>query len=893
MTLHLRTTITSTLVLIYALIATSNVLTVTAAPSAFVRDGPVVINEFVISNDNSLADEDGDNPDWVELYNTGTSSVNLSGYKLTDKKNAADAEWAFPDGTTISSGQFLVVFASNKNRAVAGQPLHTDFALSTSDDRVALIRPDGVVVSSVPIPTSLRVDESFGLQGNSEMVISAQDETSASTGYVVLSSSTPGSSNASPASTGPTVFYSGKGNKDRERPSPGAPVTIEIALLPQSSPVASAQLTYRVMYGPETVIPMRLDSQASESSGMSVYTATIPGGITQAGQMIRWFVNAADTAGQTARYPPQPTSSADPQYAGIVVSNPEFSSTLPVLEMFCENPGAATSTEYVQGCSLLINGNFYDNLSVRRRGVTSLSWPKPKFKINAGDQGYILEVADDLPYDWKEIKFSGQWAEPGGENTFFRETLVWDVFEKAGVETPISFQTAMLLNGQYYGKFALIEELDNRRPLERWGYSGKGPMWKAVSGEFSNLRYDLSGDIVQWHWKKEMNKDVSEDQLLIDLVRGLAGATGNRCTFLFDNIDLPQVINHMAAQTLILNQDRCTKNFNLYREPDSGQWIMLPWDVESGFSIDRGLGGEPAPDYCTLACEQWNSPLFCDSEHPQDLAVNTPWGLISAQYDTYLTGRKLLQNRASQGGGGEQSSPDAFTPRREQYGDCSTNLAAAQSNSPPVGAPGSFNYLIDAILDSSRAREMYMRRLRTLMDEFIATGLLEDMVTAAYEEVKDEAKRDAVKWDNPADIDRGYRQLIEEQLPERKRQLYEVYGPGGEIPLIPAAQPADARITVGTVETGEGGYVEIKNGNAYAVDISGWKLSSSSNDDGVGLTFRAGTVIPANDSAYVAVGSIGAFKERSSSPKGGEDLLIIGPLVGVPISTRGWSISKP
>lgn len=852
----------------------------------------MVINEFVISNKNSLADEDGDNPDWIELYNTGTSSVNLNGYKITDKKNPADAQWAIPEGTTISSGQFLVIFASNKNRAVSGQALHTDFALSPSDDRVALIRPDSVVVSSVPIPTSLTVDESFGLQGNSEMVINAQDEASASTGYVVLSRSTPGSSNASAASTGPTVFYSGNRNKDNKRPSPGAPVTIEIALLPQSSPVASAQLTYRVMYGPETVVPMQLDSEASKTSGMSVYTATIPGGSTGVGQMIRWFVNAADNAGQTTRYPPRPTSSEDQQYAGIIVANPDFSSKLPVLEMFCENPDATMSTEYVQGCSLLINGNFYDNLSVRRRGVTSLSWPKPKFKVNAGDQGYVMEVADDLPYNWNEINFSGQWAEPGGENTFFRETLAWDVFEKAGVETPISFQTAMLLNGQYYGKFALIEELDNKRPLERWGYSGNGPMWKADSGEFSNLRYDLSGDIVQWHWQKELNKYVSEDQLLIDLARALAGASGNRCTFLFDNIDLPQVINHMAAQTLILNQDRCTKNFNLYREPNSGQWIMLPWDVESGFSIDRGLGGEPAPDYCTLACEQWNSPLYCDSEHPQDLAINTPWGLISAQYDTYLTGRKILQNSASQGGG-DQSSPDAFTPKREQNGDCSTNLAAAQSNSPPVGAPGSFNYLIDAILDSPRAREMYMRRLRTLMDEFISTGLLEDMVTAAYEEVKDEAKRDAAKWSNPADVDRGYQQLIEEQLPERKRQLYEVYGPEGEIPLIPAAQPAGAGVTVGTVETGEeGGYVEIKNRNAYAVDVSGWKLSNS-HDDGVELTFRTGTVIPANDSAYVAVGSIGAFKERSSSPKGGEDLFIIGPLVGVPTSTSGWIVGRP
>jgi spore coat protein CotH len=33
----------------------------------------------------------------------------------------------------------------------------------------------------------------------------------------------------------------------------------------------------------------------------------------------------------------------------------------------------------------------------------------------------------------------------------------------------------------------------------------------------------------------------------------------------------------MAAQTLLLNQDRCTKNFYAYQDPGSGQWSMFPW----------------------------------------------------------------------------------------------------------------------------------------------------------------------------------------------------------------------------------------------------------------------------------------------------------------------------
>ena len=34
---------------------------------------------------------------------------------------------------------------------------------------------------------------------------------------------------------------------------------------------------------------------------------------------------------------------------------------------------------------------------------------------------------------------------------------------------------------------------------------------------------------------------------------------------------------------------------------------------------DNNLGGAPGGSYCLLACEQWSSPLYCDSEHPQDV----------------------------------------------------------------------------------------------------------------------------------------------------------------------------------------------------------------------------------------------------------------------------------
>jgi hypothetical protein len=105
----------------------------------------VVISEFLASNSNGLRDEDGDYSDWIELFNSGVTPVNLGGWFLTD--TASDlAKWSFPP-TNIAPGGFLVVFASGKDRRVPGAPLHTRFSLSASGEYLALVRPDGSIAS--------------------------------------------------------------------------------------------------------------------------------------------------------------------------------------------------------------------------------------------------------------------------------------------------------------------------------------------------------------------------------------------------------------------------------------------------------------------------------------------------------------------------------------------------------------------------------------------------------------------------------------------------------------------------------------------------------------------------------------------------------------------------
>jgi hypothetical protein len=61
---------------------------------SFISKAQLLINEVAPTNKDFLADEDGDFEDWIELYNAGTSSINLNQYNLSDGKTP---KWPCPN----------------------------------------------------------------------------------------------------------------------------------------------------------------------------------------------------------------------------------------------------------------------------------------------------------------------------------------------------------------------------------------------------------------------------------------------------------------------------------------------------------------------------------------------------------------------------------------------------------------------------------------------------------------------------------------------------------------------------------------------------------------------------------------------------------------------------
>ncbi len=136
------------------------------APGATQPAPDVVINEVQSSNRTTLADEDGDYEDWIELYNAGTGTVNLSGFGLSDDASRL-WRWVFPEGTLMAPGEYLLVWASGKNRRTPGEPLHTSFQVRSQGEEVLLSSftiPDGQdspVIDRLP-PTPIPTDYSYG-----------------------------------------------------------------------------------------------------------------------------------------------------------------------------------------------------------------------------------------------------------------------------------------------------------------------------------------------------------------------------------------------------------------------------------------------------------------------------------------------------------------------------------------------------------------------------------------------------------------------------------------------------------------------------------------------------------------------------------------------------------
>jgi hypothetical protein len=399
-------------------------------------------------------------------------------------------------------------------------------------------------------------------------------------------------------------------------------------------------------------------------------------------------------------------------------------------------------------------------------------------------------------------------------------------------------------NGAFWGTAHAMENGD-KDWLIRMGVNADGALYKMYN-TFTSVSDATSGAEKKTR-KNENNADLAA------LFQGVSLTGEARRRYLYDNVDVAEVVNFLAARTLTGDTDCCHKNYYFYRDTGrSNEWQMWPWDV--------------------------------------DLSFGRVWSNGVTYWDQYL-------------------HPD-------------TPLFVGSNNRMP-----------QAIFDTPELRQMYLRRVRTLMDELLKPGPLAGQPKASpavspdprprdvepalqpaaaetqyYEpridelaaQIAPDAALDNAKWNSNAwgngstapNFRQPYAEAVAElrdsYLPERRRQLFNGIAPGAS--QIPGSQPAGTIVLIAALETSPSSgnldeqYIQLQNPNSVAVDISGWTLST----DTPIFTFRGGTVIPANGTLYVAA-SRPAFRARRLSPTGGQALFVVGDYTGR-LRARGMTL---
>ncbi len=140
-----------------------------AMVSQIYSNGPVRINEIMTSNQKTLALADGSSPDWIEIINTGTHSVNLKDYSLSKTADSVSI-FTFPE-MTLQPGGCMLFYADSKLSETVEKEMHVPFRLSSAGDTLMLFNAGRTAIDTVNIP-AVTGDHSYMRVDNSHWEVS-------------------------------------------------------------------------------------------------------------------------------------------------------------------------------------------------------------------------------------------------------------------------------------------------------------------------------------------------------------------------------------------------------------------------------------------------------------------------------------------------------------------------------------------------------------------------------------------------------------------------------------------------------------------------------------------------------------------------------------------------
>jgi len=528
---------------------------------------PLRVNEVVAK------DSDG-GADWIELYASGDSAVNLSDYKISDDNGEL---MSLPD-VTLYAGDFYRVYATTDD--IANQTT-VAFKLG-GGDTVSLYQGDDLI------------DQLGWKKGQALIGFSYGRYPDGSDGTQILVPSAAATNQL--AAHGPLVISEVMAND----PSDGADwfelynnsdSNIDLSqyqiidesddIDPISLPnISLAPGEHSVFYAVETASS---DNEVSFKLGNSDELSLLLNDETvdyvdwDASDVISGFsygLSALDgIADSWQRDLLTPTQGSDNQLASAF--NPDavvdLSITITTADWqdILDNP---TDEEY-HLASLDLNGISLESVAIRTKGGSSLSAVSRSTSDRYSFKVDINEYVDGQKFfGLKKFTLQNSFNDP----TYMREVIAYDLLEEMGVATPRHSYVNLYINGELFGLYLMVEAIDGEF-LENHFENANGDMYKP-DGTGSDLKW-IDNDITSYSdINLQTNEESTDNGAFINFVEQLdQGST--------DVIAVDNLLRYMSVSVALSNLDSYfgTLAHNYYIYEQDGVFDLLPWDFNESF----------------------------------------------------------------------------------------------------------------------------------------------------------------------------------------------------------------------------------------------------------------------------------------------------------------------